>query len=80
MLVVMLGLAVSLAAVGVLGHLLVVTDSVMLLFWLTAGVLYYQMLRFPRAAVAAVRWVRRPHAPELVGDLSTGEYSPSEET
>jgi len=77
-LIVILGLAVSLAGVGVLGHLLVFADSAMLLLWLTAGVLYYQMLRFPRAAVAAVRWVRRPHAPDLVGDLSTEEHSPSE--
>jgi UDP-GlcNAc:undecaprenyl-phosphate/decaprenyl-phosphate GlcNAc-1-phosphate transferase len=74
----MLGLAASLAAIGVLGHLLVVADSVMLLLWLTAGVLYYQILRFPRAVVAAMRWVRRPYTPDFVGELSTEERSTSE--
>lgn len=76
-LIFMLGFAVSLAGVGVLGHLLVVADGVMLLLWLAAGVLYYQILRFPRAVVAAVRWARRPRAPDFVGDLSAEEHSTS---
>ncbi len=32
----------------------------------------------PRPVVAAVQWVRRPSAPNLVGDLSVEEHSPSE--
>jgi len=77
-LVFMLVLAASFAAIGVIGHLLVVADSAMMLLWLTAGVLYYQILRFPGAVVVAVRWVRRPSAPDFVGDLSVEERSTSE--
>jgi UDP-GlcNAc:undecaprenyl-phosphate GlcNAc-1-phosphate transferase len=77
-LVFMLGLAVSSAAIGVIGHLLVVADGVMLLLWLIAGVFYYQILRFPRAVVAAVRWARRPYGPEFVGELGAEERSTSE--
>jgi hypothetical protein len=51
----------------------------MLLLWLTAGVIYYQLLRFPRAVVAAVLWARRPYAPAFVVDeLSAEERSASE--
>jgi hypothetical protein len=46
--------------------------------WLAAGVVYYQLLRFPRVIVAIVLWARRPYAPEFVGELSTEERSTSE--
>jgi len=77
-LILMLGLAVAFAAVGVLGHLLDVPDDVMLPLWLGAGVLYYQILCFPRGVIAAVRWVRRPYTPEFVEELSADERSTSE--
>lgn len=75
-LVFMLGLAASIAAIGVLGQLIGVNDGVMLLLWLAAGVVYYQLLRFPRAIVAAVQWAGR--APEL-GKIGP-EESPTSET
>jgi UDP-GlcNAc:undecaprenyl-phosphate/decaprenyl-phosphate GlcNAc-1-phosphate transferase len=78
-LVFMLGLALLFAAIGVLGHVLGVSDDVMLLLWLAAGVVYYQLLRFPRFIVAVVLWARRPHAPEFVGELAS-EETPTSET
>jgi hypothetical protein len=63
----------------VLGQVLGVPDAVMLLLWLAAGVVYYQLLRFPRAIVAVVQWARRPHAPDFVGKLGN-EESPTSET
>jgi len=77
-LVFMLGLALLFAAIGVLGHLFVVADGAMLLLWFTAGVGYYQILRFPRVAVAAVQWPRRSYVPEFVDELSAPEGSASE--
>jgi UDP-GlcNAc:undecaprenyl-phosphate GlcNAc-1-phosphate transferase len=53
-LAIMLGLAALFAAIGLVGELLAVDDGIMLVLWFAAGVLYYQILRFPRAVVAAV--------------------------
>jgi UDP-GlcNAc:undecaprenyl-phosphate GlcNAc-1-phosphate transferase len=58
-LVVILGLAVVFSVVGLMGDLLAIDDGVMLALWLGAGVLYYQMLRFPKRVVAAASWLRR---------------------
>jgi UDP-GlcNAc:undecaprenyl-phosphate/decaprenyl-phosphate GlcNAc-1-phosphate transferase len=74
-LVFMLGLAASFAAIGVLGQVIGVADGIMLLLWLAAGVVYYQLLRFPRAIVAAVQWAGR--APEL-GEIQSEERPTSE--
>jgi UDP-GlcNAc:undecaprenyl-phosphate GlcNAc-1-phosphate transferase len=77
-LVFMLGLAASFAAIGIAGQLLGIGDGVMLVLWLTAGVFYYQLLRFPRAIVVAVLWARRPYAPKFVSELNAEERSTSE--
>ena len=74
-LVFMLGIAASFAAIGLVGQLLGVGDGIMLLLWLVAGVVYYQLLRFPRAIVVTVQWARRPYGPEFVGELSAEERS-----
>jgi UDP-GlcNAc:undecaprenyl-phosphate GlcNAc-1-phosphate transferase len=65
-LVVILGLAVVFAAIGLVGALLEVDDGIMLALWFAAGGLFYQVQRFPRFVVAAVSWLpRRFSPPEL---------------
>jgi UDP-GlcNAc:undecaprenyl-phosphate GlcNAc-1-phosphate transferase len=64
-LVLMLGLAVVFSAVGLIGDMLAVDDGIMLALWLGAGVLYYQLLRFPKRVVAAAFWLRRRDLPAL---------------
>jgi UDP-GlcNAc:undecaprenyl-phosphate GlcNAc-1-phosphate transferase len=64
-LVVILGLAVAFATVGLVGALLEVGDGIMLALWFAAGVLFYQIQRFPRFVVAAVSWLARRDAPKL---------------
>jgi UDP-GlcNAc:undecaprenyl-phosphate/decaprenyl-phosphate GlcNAc-1-phosphate transferase len=46
-LVVMLGIAAVFALVGVIGHGVGTSDGALLLAWLSAGVLYYQVMRHP---------------------------------
>jgi UDP-GlcNAc:undecaprenyl-phosphate/decaprenyl-phosphate GlcNAc-1-phosphate transferase len=59
---VMLGIAGLFALVGVLAHFAGTSDGVLLLAWLSAGILYYQVMRHPE-------WVfRRGEAEELAGD------------
>jgi hypothetical protein len=77
-LVVILVLAALLAAVGVLGDRLAVSDSVLLAGWLAAGVAYYQVLRFPRAVVAGIASVRGGYATNQVAVLPTDQRSSSE--
>jgi UDP-GlcNAc:undecaprenyl-phosphate GlcNAc-1-phosphate transferase len=77
-LVFMLALAGAFAAIGVFGHLFGIGDGLMLLLWLAAGVLYYQLLRFPRVVVAAVLWARRTYGPQFDGELNVEERSASE--
>ena len=73
-LVVMLGLAAVFAGVGLLGDMFSVDDGIMLPLWLATGVLYYQMLRFPRHVVAAALWLLRRD----LGVLEAEERSTSE--
>lgn len=71
---VILVLAVVFAGVGLLGHALALDDGIMLALWFAAGVLYYQLLRFPRSVIAAVLWLRRRYAPDLdANSRSTSE-------
>jgi|KBSSwiStaDraftv2_1062776.scaffolds.fasta_scaffold112056_2 UDP-GlcNAc:undecaprenyl-phosphate GlcNAc-1-phosphate transferase len=58
-----LGLAVVFAAVGLTGEVLGVDSGIMVALWLAAGVAYYQLLRFPRFAIAALSWLPRPAPP-----------------
>lgn len=74
-LIFILGLAALFAAFGVLGHILPISDGVMLLMWLSAGVAYYQLLRFPRAVAAVVLWIGAPHAPQFIDELHAEERS-----
>ena len=67
-LVVILGLAAVFAAIGVAGDMWAVDDGIMLPLWLAAGVLYYQMLRFPKRVVAAALWLLRRDLPGLESD------------
>lgn len=53
----MLSLAFAFVCIGLLGHVLHVTDGVMLLLWLAGGAFYYQTMRRPRFVVRAVRIV-----------------------
>jgi UDP-GlcNAc:undecaprenyl-phosphate GlcNAc-1-phosphate transferase len=50
----MVVLAVIFAAFGVIGDMLALPEGVMCLLWLAGGVLYYQMLRRPKAVVHLV--------------------------
>ena len=63
-LTVLLSMATVLALVGVAGDMLAVPDGVMLPLWLTAGVLYYQLMRYPGPLV---RFAHRflPAEPEV---------------
>ena len=77
-LVVILGLAALCAAVGILGHTLSVSDSVMVVLWLLAGTAYYQLLRYPRSMVAAALWIQRPGGVEFRRDLRAVRSSTSD--
>jgi UDP-GlcNAc:undecaprenyl-phosphate GlcNAc-1-phosphate transferase len=50
----MLSIAFILAAIGIAGDALAIPDGVMMVGWLAAGTLYYQMMRHPSAVVAAI--------------------------
>jgi UDP-GlcNAc:undecaprenyl-phosphate GlcNAc-1-phosphate transferase len=63
-LILILGLAALFAVVGLLGDALAVSDSVMLAP-ASGGAAYYQLLRYPRAVVAAARWLQRPAAAQV---------------
>jgi UDP-GlcNAc:undecaprenyl-phosphate/decaprenyl-phosphate GlcNAc-1-phosphate transferase len=76
-LVLILGLAALCAAVGILGHISGVADSIMVALWLVAGTAYYQLLRYPRAAVAAALWLQRPDTVEFGRDLGSERGSTS---
>jgi len=54
----MLFLASLFAVVGILSDLFVAPDGVMLLMWLLAGTIYYQMMRRPRILVALITGIR----------------------
>ena len=79
-LAVLLGLAAACAAVGLVGDILDIDDGFMLPLWLAAGVLYYQMLRFPQRVVAAVMWLPRRFAPERYARELPAEQGSSLET
>jgi UDP-GlcNAc:undecaprenyl-phosphate GlcNAc-1-phosphate transferase len=64
-LVVILGLGALFAAVGLVGAFVDLDDGIMLALWFAAGVLFYQIQRFPRVVVAAVSWLSHGHASEL---------------
>jgi UDP-GlcNAc:undecaprenyl-phosphate GlcNAc-1-phosphate transferase len=54
-LVYMLTMAFVFAAIGVAGDITAAPDGMMLIVWLAGGVLYYQMMRYPRIVVTLVR-------------------------
>lgn len=77
-LVFILVLAALLAGVGILGDVLAVSDTVLLVLWLSAGVAYYQILRFPRVLTSTVAWLRRSEMPEYQGEFTAESHSTSE--
>lgn len=54
----MLFLAAGFAVVGILSDLFEAPDGVMLVAWLVAGTIYYQMMRQPRTVVALMTTIR----------------------
>jgi UDP-GlcNAc:undecaprenyl-phosphate GlcNAc-1-phosphate transferase len=54
-LVYVLSLASLFASIGIAGDIAVAPDGVMLILWVAGGVLYYQMMRYPRIVVDLVR-------------------------
>lgn len=59
----MLLLAALCASIGVMGDFLAVPDGVMMVLWLVAGVVYYQMLRNPKFVAACARRIAGPRQP-----------------
>jgi len=70
-LVVILGLAFAFAAVGLMGDIFEIDDGIMLTLWLAAGVLYYQILRFPRSIATAVLSLQRRSPVDLTAEESS---------
>jgi UDP-GlcNAc:undecaprenyl-phosphate GlcNAc-1-phosphate transferase len=70
----MLFLAAMFALIGILSDLFMAPDGLMLLLWLLAGTLYYQMIRRPRVVVTlmtAVRTAIAAKAPKTGSRAST---------
>jgi hypothetical protein len=58
----LLACAVVCTAVGVIGNMMQVSDGVMCVGWIAAGILYYQSMRHPQPIVRLVRTLRPARA------------------
>jgi UDP-GlcNAc:undecaprenyl-phosphate GlcNAc-1-phosphate transferase len=72
-LVCMLALAAVCAAVGLVGDILAIPDGVLLLAWIAAGVVYYQLMRNPYLVVRFANGLLSPIA------VSTPDTAPKRE-